>query len=96
MIGISGWKVYQMRGLRPEFVTWIWDHRRRQVKSKQHPFDRLKKIIAEKPELKNWGFLIEDMNPELSGVWMLYFVFTELKEFLTIFAIIIFIGTPLA
>ena len=40
-IGISGWKTYQMKLLRPQYVNWIWDQRRRKVISKQHPFEGL-------------------------------------------------------
>jgi len=51
--------------------------------------------IRKLPELSGWGFVVEDFRPEIMGISLLFFVYSSIKEFLTIFFILTFIGFPL-
>lgn len=51
--------------------------------------------VKKHPELSSWAFLVEDMRSELRGVWMFFFVYQTIREVVTIFFIIYFIGQPL-
>lgn len=93
VIGLSTWKTRLIATLKQEMYGL-----EKKPSDLEKPTKNLHKSfqrsIRHRPELANWEFLGENMSPNLMGFWMYFFVFLMLKEMLTIFFIITFIGTP--
>jgi len=92
-IGISAWKMRQIKILKDESYNLklkIYETKKETISVRKDLLEMIRKL----PWLRNWEFLIEDMHPKLMGISMYFFVYTALKEFITIFCIMTFIGTP--
>jgi hypothetical protein len=93
IIGISAWKMRQIKTLKDESYNLklkIYETKKETISVRKDLLEMIRKL----PWLRNWEFLIEDMHPKLMGIGMYFFVYTALKEFITIFCIMTFIGTP--
>lgn len=55
----------------------------------------LKNRVEQSRSLRNWYFLIEDLNPELQGFWIYFPIFNMAKEILVVLFVILFIGKTL-
>lgn len=58
--------------------------------------NKMKELVQMEERLRGWEFLVDDMQPKLIGLGVYYPGFLLLKEFLTIFFILTFIGEPVA
>lgn len=92
-IGISARKIHLMRVLKDEIFTH--NECNKSDKSPKNKIKLFMKTIKNTPNLANWVFLLEDMNPELLGFWMHFFLCSAVKDLLVVFFVITLIGNPL-
>jgi len=99
IIGISAWKMRQIKALKHEIFNTEQKTQTHDIRGKIFSIGvigvELEQKIKNIPQLTNWKFLIEDMHPELMGIWMYFFTYTAVKELITVFCVMTFIGSPI-